>query len=318
MYKRFCITILAALLISGQVSSQTLSAQSPAANTVQPKTVQFAKKDSTPLLMDIYEPENAEKNAPTVIFMFPGGFIAGERNGYQEREFCRKLCSNGIRAISIDYRLGLRNMGKVGLHFIGLLHNAIYMAVEDLYSATSYILGHSSEMGIDPARIVIAGASAGAISVLQSEYELCNGHDIASVLPEGFNYAGVISFSGAIFSENGRIRYRKTAPCPHLMMHGTADRIVFYKGIHLFSQNFAGTSRIAKAFKKEGYPCTIMRFKDNEHEIAGSCVILADECIRFISDYVTGDSRRQSDALLVEPAIKHADWGSGSFSKLYK
>lgn len=317
MLKKIFLTLLVAVGLATEGWSQAIfSWQISRNDSIQPKTVQFAKKDSAALCMDIYEPENGE-NAVTVIFMFPGGFVSGERNGNGEKAFCNKLCQNGFRAISIDYRLGLKDMHKIGLKSIGLLHRAIYMAVEDLYSATVYILAHSEELGIDTDKIVISGASAGALSVLQAEYELCNRHDIASVLPEGFNYAGVISFSGAIFSENGKIKYRETDPCPHMLLHGTSDRIVLYNGVRVFNQNFAGTNRIAKVFLKEEYPCRIMRFKDNEHEIAGSYVFLADECMKFINDYVIGNSRRQSDALLVEPAIKHSAWGSGSFRSLY-
>lgn len=316
MFKKICITLLALVFFYTEGWSQMLFRQDSGKDFIKPRTVQFANKNAQPLYMDIYEPQDS-KNAATVIFMFPGGFVSGERNGSGERAFCNKLCQNGFRAITIDYRLGLKDMHKIGLQSIGLLHRAIYMAVEDLFSATVYILAHSKELGIDTDRIVISGASAGAMSVLQAEYEICNGHDMASVLPDDFNYAGVISFSGAIFSEDGRIRYRNMDPCPHMMLHGTSDRIVLYNGVRVFNQNFAGTNRIARTFQKQGYPCRIMRFKGNEHEIAGSYIYLADECMKFINDYVIGNSKCQSDALLIDPAIKPTDWGSGSFRNLY-
>ncbi len=318
MLKRICIALVVLVLTSSGIMAQMTFEKGLDMNFAQPRTVQFAEKDSQQLFMDIYEPKNAVADAPTVIYMFPGGFIAGERNGFSERAWCTTMSRNGIRAVSIDYRLGLKDMHKIGLKSIGMLKRAISMAVEDLYSATFYLLAHSSELGIDRNRIVIAGASAGAMSVLQGEYELCNGHDIASILPQDFNFAGVIAFSGAIFSEDGRIRYRNMAPCPHLMLHGTADKIVLYNGVRIFNQNFAGTNRIARTFEKEGYPCRIMRFKDNGHEIAMTTNKFADECLRFISEYVTGDSRRQSDAMLTAPDIQRTEWGSGSFSKLYK
>lgn len=314
MFKRI-ISILTVLI----VIHSDLFGQMPfghGMDFVTPKTVMYAEKDSCPLYMDIYEPENAV-NAPTVIFMFGGGFIGGQRNGFAERAWCTTLSRNGIRAVAIDYRLGLKGMHRIGLKSVAMLRNAISMAVEDLYSASLYLIAHQDELEIDCSRIVLAGSSAGAISVLQGEYELCNGHDIASELPDGFNYAGVISFSGAIFSEDGRIRYRDMDPCPHFMLHGTSDHIVLYKGIRFFNQNFAGTNRIARTFIKKEFPCRIMRFKGNGHEISSIYNTLADECISFIDRYVTGKSECISDAMLSDPAIAPTEWGAGSFGKLY-
>ena len=314
MSKRLWLILLALVFVFSEGRGQMRFGQGP--QNVRPRTVQYAVTDSVQLFMDIYEPENAN-GAPTVIFMFGGGFKGGQRNGFGERAWCSSLCRNGIRAVAIDYRLGLKDMKKVNLKSIGLLHNAIDMAVEDLFSATSYLIEHSHEMGIDCSRLVLAGSSAGAISVLQAEYELCNANGIASVLPSDFNYAGVMSFAGAIFSRDGRIRYSVKEPCPHFMLHGIADRIVLYKGVHVFNQNFAGTDRIAKVFHKKGYPCTIMRFQDNGHEIASAYNTLLKECLDFIDKYVRGSSDCQSDALLVEPAIQPTEWGKGGFSKLY-
>lgn len=283
---------------------------------IRPTTVQFAVKDSVSLMMDIYEPENG-KDAPTVIFMFGGGFKGGRRNGFGETAWCSTLCRNGIRAVAIDYRLGLKDMHGINLKSVGLLHNAITIAVEDLYSATVFLIENRESMGIDTSRLVIAGSSAGALSVLQAEYEICNGHEIAGVLPSDFNYAGVMSFSGAVFTKDGRLRYREKDPCPHLMLHGTADHIVLYKGIKVFRQNFTGTHRIAKVFKKNGYPCVIMRFDGNGHEVASAYNTLSDECIDFIGKYVNGSSKAQSDALISDPTIRPSEWGRGNFSRLY-
>ena len=74
---------------------------------------------------------------------------------------------------------------------------------------------------------------------MQAEYEISNGTPWASVLPEGFNYAGVMSFAGAILSREGKVDYEK-APCPTLMMHGTSDVLVPYKQIAVLNLGFFG------------------------------------------------------------------------------
>ena len=65
-------------------------------------------------------------------------------------------------------------------------------------------------------------AGAGAISSLQCDFERCNRTDLArQYLPEGFRYAGIIAFSGAVFSRIG-LDYPHDTPAPTLLLHGTA------------------------------------------------------------------------------------------------
>ena len=54
------------------------------------------------------------------------------------------------------------------------------------------------------------------------------------MLPQDFNYAGVMSFSGAILSREGKVDF-KSETCPVLMLHGTADALVPYKQIAILN-----------------------------------------------------------------------------------
>ena len=152
-------------------------------------TYLYAEKDNSLLYLDIYEPsdgsaENVDGiDKPTILFMFGGGFKSGSRDDAYFNNWFRLVTEAGYRIISIDYRLGLSDFSGAGINrkFINALDAAIDLAVEDLFSATSYLIEHSHEMGIDCSRLVLAGSSAGAISVLQAEYELCNANGIASV-----------------------------------------------------------------------------------------------------------------------------------------
>ena len=156
--------------------------------------------------MDVYDPADGSETSvngvekPLVIFMFGGGFIRGTRDDESYNGWFRTMTENGYRVVSIDYRLGLKGSNKVGIAQVNVLDKAIHMAVEDLFSATNFILENADQFEVSPDNIVISGSSAGAISVMQAEYEIANGTSWASVLPEGFNYAGVMSFSGAILS----------------------------------------------------------------------------------------------------------------------
>ena len=307
--KRF-LTILAAILTGVSAYAQ--------ANLLSPDgTYLYARRDTCDLFMDVYEPADGSEETfdgirkPTILFMFGGGFIRGTRDDESYNSWFRKMTENGYRVISIDYRLGLKGSAKVGIAQVNVLDKAIHMAVEDLFSATNFIIDNADQFGIDPSDIVISGSSAGAISVMQAEYEIANRTAWASVLPEGFNYAGVMSFSGAILSRKGKVKY-ETAPCPTLMLHGTADRLVPYKQIALFNLGFFGGGKLVERFKKFGYDYNMYHFVEYGHEIAGSMYTTLDLQIKFLENNVIQGKKRTIEAWISDPDV----WkGSGPQSR---
>ena len=216
-------------------------------------TYMFAQRDTCDLFLDVYDPaEGSEtsvggKEKPAIIFVFGGGFISGSRDEAYYTGWYKTLTDNGYRVIAIDYRLGLKGATKVGVAQVNAIDKAIHLAVEDLFSATAYILENAETLGVDPANIVISGSSAGAITVLQADYELSNRTEYAAVLPEGFEYAGVMSFSGGILSRHGKLKYGNE-PAPTMLLHGTEDKVVNYKQITLFNIGFFGSDKIASRF----------------------------------------------------------------------
>lgn len=295
------ITILAAILLGASAYAQG-SLLSPDG------TYLYARRDTCDLFMDVYDPADGSEETfmgiqkPTVLFMFGGGFIRGTRDDESYNSWFRMLTENGYRVISIDYRLGLKGTTKVGVAQVNVLDKAIHMAVEDLFSATNFIIDNADQFGIDPSDIVISGSSAGAISVMQAEYEIANRTEWASVLPEGFNYAGVMSFSGAILSRKGKVKY-ETAPCPTMMLHGTADEVVPYRQIALFNLGFFGGGKIVERFKKFGYDYNMYHFIDYGHEIAGSMYSTLDLQLKFLESNVIQGKKRIIEAWISDPDV---------------
>ena len=150
--------------------------------------------------------------------------------------------------------------------------------------------------------MVISGSSAGAITVMQAEYEICNRTSWAQVLPEGFNYAGVMSFSGAILSRKGEVKYA-SAPAPTLMLHGTADNLVNYKQIKFFNLGFFGGGKLVKRFEKFGYNYNMYHFIDYGHEIAGSMDTTFDLQLDFLQTNVIEGKRRIIEAWVDDPGV---------------
>ena len=132
-------------------------------------TYMFAERDTCELFMDVYNPAEGsgtfvgDREKPTVIFVFGGGFISGTRDDPYLLPWYKQLTDNGYKVVAIDYRLGLKGETKVGIAQVNALDRAIHMAVEDLFSATRYIIDNAGALEINPDNIVICGSSAGSV-----------------------------------------------------------------------------------------------------------------------------------------------------------
>ena len=295
-----------------------------AVNTLsaQPDTYMFEKRDTCDLFLDIYNPAEGscttykDKEKPTILFMFGGGFIRGTRNDESYLPWFKAMTEDGYRIISIDYRLGLKGSNKVGVAQVNVLDKAIHMGVEDLFSATRFICDNAETLGINPSDIVIAGSSAGAIIAMQAEYEICNKTSWTEVLPEGFRYAGVMSFSGAILSREGKVDYKVHTPAPTLMLHGTADELVPYKQIAFFNLGFFGGGKLVERFKKFGYNFNMFHFIDYGHEVAASMKTTMDLQKRFLETNVIEGKKRIIEAWISDPDV-YKGFGPQSRKELY-
>lgn len=293
------------------------SATANSAERYEPSgTYLYATKDGQDLFLDIYNPADGSETTldgmakPTVIFVFGGGFINGRRDEPDTQVWYKMLNQAGYRVVSIDYRLGLKGVRNAGVNakFIRSMEKAINMAVEDLFSATNFIIDNASELGIDPGALVISGSSAGAITSLQAEWEICNGSESAAALPKGFNYAGTMAFAGAIFSRKWSLSYGDTEPCPTFMSHGTEDKLVNYRKTQFFNIIFGGTDAISKIFVRNSYNYNIFRYIGHSHEIAGNMIHDFDREIEFLEHNVMKKERRIIDLKIDDPSIPIPDW----------
>ena len=310
--KRLIFSIMTLITAAGLVAEA-------AEPTITPDgTYIFEKRDTCDLFLDIYNPAEGSQTCidgnekPTILFMFGGGFIRGTRNDESYLPWFKAMTEDGYRIISIDYRLGLKGSDKVGVAQVGALDKAIHMGVEDLYSATNFLNENAAELGINPSNIVIAGSSAGAIIAMQAEYEICNGTSWTSVLPEGFRYAGVMSFSGAILSREGKVDYCLHTPAPTLLLHGTADELVPYKQIAILHLGFFGGGKLVERFQKFGYNYNMYHFIDYGHEIAESMSTTMDLQKRFLETNVMKGKKRIVEAWISDPDVYK---GSGPQSR---
>ena len=274
----------------------------------QKLTFEYAVKDTSHLKMDVYVPAQQNEQHSCMVFAFGGGFIGGARDDNQIPKLKEYYTQKGWVVISIDYRLGMK--GQKSYDMVANLNKyerSIEMAGEDMISATDYILKNlltTPQFTINPDYIVLVGSSAGAITILEADYFLGNRIHGAEMLPDTFHYAGLMPFSGAIFSRKGKVKYRVQPPAPTLFCHGTSDRLVKYTKIEFFNLGMYGSDALVKRFEKFDYPYQIRRYEGIGHDVAGYFKYEFELMDKFIDNYVFNHKKLQIDELYFNPEIK--------------
>ncbi len=94
----------------------------------------------------VYLPKNAPRPLPALLWIHGGGYIIGSasQDDIQVKSIVAQV---GCAAVSVDYRLAPETP------FPG--------PVEDCYAALKWLHTHAAELGVDPSRLAIGGASAG-------------------------------------------------------------------------------------------------------------------------------------------------------------
>jgi acetyl esterase/lipase len=100
--------------------------------------------------LDIYVPQGLKRPAPVLLFFYGGSWQSGARGNY--RAFGQAFASRGIITVVADYRL---------------YPQVTYPAfVEDAAAALAFVHAHAADYGGDPARLFVAGHSAGAYNAV--------------------------------------------------------------------------------------------------------------------------------------------------------
>ena len=284
----------------------------------QSKTYQFADRDGEKLHLDFYTPYEVNDSTICVMFIFGGGFVNGARNEDYIVEYCKNLQKEGFQVASIDYRLGLKGVKGLSPTNYKPLAKAVDMATEDAISALAYLVGHADELRVNKDKIVLVGSSAGAITALQTDYALCNGFLNSSELPSDFRLAGVVSYSGAIFSTIGKVKYRQHDPAPTMFMHGKEDKLVPYKQMKFFKIGFYGSSKLAEIFKKKELPYRIQRYEGYGHAVALGFTVTIDELQWFCNHYVLRKEALQIDYTYYDMKAVYPEFDKVKATEMYK
>ena len=125
-------------------------------------TLRYVVRDDKPLELDLYRKASASdslhidsaKGLPLVITLHGGSWVGGDRKDLPELNFY--LASRGYVGAAPSYRFAPAHPFPA--------------ANEDLNAAIDYLKARSRNLGIDPARIVLIGRSAGGQLALYSAY----------------------------------------------------------------------------------------------------------------------------------------------------
>lgn len=141
------------------------------------------------LYLNVWKPSHASARLPVLVYFYGGGFVSGD--GSEKRYDGASMASRGIVTVTVNYRLGV--FGFFALPALAAespQHAAGNYGLLDQVAALRWVQANIAQFGGDPARVTIAGESAGSIAVSAL---------MASPLSRGL-FAQAIGESGALIA----------------------------------------------------------------------------------------------------------------------
>lgn len=131
------------------------------------KDVVYNTVNGRELRADLYRPEGGEVPTRTAVLLFHGGgWILGDR--HMVESLGSQFAAQGFLAVGVEYRL---------------VREAPWPAqLDDVVAAVRWTADNAERLGVDPDRIVVAGASAGAQLAMMAAAELRENQQIAAVI----------------------------------------------------------------------------------------------------------------------------------------
>ena len=266
------------------------------------------------LKFDFYEPANdVAVKRPLVILMFGGAFITGQRSDLAAAGIA--LAKKGYAVATIDYRLVFSDISNQFAVFNSPLYltDVVIKATNDLRAAIrffKYDAATANTYKIDPTKIIIGGASAGAIAALHTAYidqaeldpvkypilsaaiqnngGLEGNTDLPgnSLLPSynSSGVIGVINIAGGIVDTS----FIDANDPPIYSAQGTADEVVPYNfyniryGFFTSPTTLYGSNLITTRANNIGLPNVLLPIPGGNHQ--------SPESEPYISQILTGSS----------------------------
>jgi acetyl esterase/lipase len=147
--------------------------------------LKFASIDNSDLKLDLYQPIHSIDSTeffPTIVWIHGGAWRAGSKSDVP----ILHLLGRGFAIASVEYRLSTQARFPAQIH--------------DIKAAIRYLRANSKRLKLDPARFVIAGASAGghlaALAGVSSDVPELEG-SLGEYIKESSRVQAIVSFYGA-------------------------------------------------------------------------------------------------------------------------
>jgi acetyl esterase/lipase len=211
----------------------TMDAPSPAFRLQDLAFLAPGRKERLDVYLPYAHPSEISKPKPAVLFIHGGGFVGGDKGEYRTASVCTDLTRAGYVVVSCNYILGPKDKPGVWPRNIA-----------DCRDAVRWMRANADKLSLDPARIAVAGGSAGgylALMVGLSDDKTGPGGDPnakhSAAVDAIIDMYGVVNFSkhgkGDVpgVPAEGQAAYLPENQCdendpPVLIFHGTDDKIV--------------------------------------------------------------------------------------------
>ena len=272
----------------------------------------YVVRPTDSLYLNFYTPRTPRADHATVVYLYGGAFINGDRNDRQTRLDAQALLNAGFAVAAVDYRkyFGTLNFDSVPkTKMLNHMDTAFSQAASDCAAAIAYLAAHAKQLGIDTSRIILAGSSAGAISVLQLDFARANGLPVARELPSGWRPAAIAAYAGAIFNHHGPLAYA-IPPAPTAFFYGETDRVVPFGFISLLSARYGGGECLSSVFHDNKYVYWTFRYPGHGHEVCGYLHRTIPEFTAFADAVLAGrhihyNTECAADEFKITPASKY-------------
>ena len=201
---------------------------------------------------------------PAIVFFFGGGWTGGSPTQFEPQS--RHLAERGMIAIVADYRVKTRQDAKPA------------DCVSDAKACVRWVRANAARLGIDPARIAVAGGSAGghlaasvatlpglddakddkSVSCLPNALVLYNPGTVMAPFPgvdlKGFGAGLDKARFGCEPTEISPIHHVKKGTPPTIIFHGKADTTVPYATVEKFTEVMKAAGNRCELVGYEGQP----------------------------------------------------------------
>ena len=219
------------------------------------KLVTYKQVGDRELKLHVFLPPGwkASDRRPAFVIIHGGGWTGGTPS--RMYPFAAHFATRGMVGISVEYRLLNAATGVT-----------VFDCVQDGRSALRYTRAHAAELGIDPAKIVAAGGSAGAhVAVAAAMFtnfdDPREGHAVSAEPNALVLYYPVIDTSQEGYG-NAKIgeRWKQLSPAhnvrpglpPTQVFHGTGDTTTPFKGAKTFHEEMRKAGNVCELVVNEG------------------------------------------------------------------